>query len=41
MERHYEIMKECREQEFTRKLKRAKDTRQRQRPPIVSGCMQG
>ena len=27
MERHYEIMKEFREQEFTRKLKRAKNTR--------------
>ena len=27
MERHYEMMKEFREQEFTRKLKRAKNTR--------------
>ena len=27
MERHYEMMKEFREQEFTRKLKRVKNTR--------------
>ncbi len=27
MERHYEMMKEFREQEFTRKLKRAENTR--------------